>query len=108
MPRIAQTGSKKVWSSGRVGMICVLSGFVAACSAGEEPDCEAGQTISLVEKMAKEYSTSKDNPGPMESYGVDYAVEKLGCRFYSSCKKAAEEPQEFEKFEKEGIEQFRA
>jgi len=36
-------------------MICVLSGFVAACSAVEEPDCEAGQTISLVEKMAKEY-----------------------------------------------------
>jgi len=44
----------------------------------------------------------------MESYGLDYAVEKLGCRFYSSCKKAAEEPQEFEKFEKEGMEQFRA
>ena len=104
MPRIAQTGARKVWSSGRAGIICVLGGIVGACSPGGEPDCESRETIALVEKMAKDM----DNPGPMESYGLDYAVEKVGCRFYSSCKKAVEEPHEFEKFRTEGMEKFKA
>jgi hypothetical protein len=81
----------------------------ASCSsAAEEPDCANGQTIALVGKIAKEYPASKDNPGPMESYGRDYAAEKFGCRFYSSCKKADEEPEAFEKLKMEGMARFKA
>jgi hypothetical protein len=83
--------------------------FVASCSSAmEELDCTSSQAIGLVEKMAKDYPASKDNPGPMESYGRDYAAGKFGCTFYSSCKKADEEPQKFEKFTKEGMVKFRA